>query len=34
MTLLSGSLYVRVSIACLVVRVRFLMAMYEHCIMM
>ena len=31
---LKGSLYVRVSITCLVVRVRFMMASYEHCIVM
>ena len=29
-----GHLYVRISIACLVVQFRFLMASYEHCIVM
>jgi hypothetical protein len=34
MGLLNGSLYVRVSITCLVVWVPFMMASYEQCIVM
>ena len=34
MGVLKGSLYVTVSITCLVVRVRFMMTSYEHCIVM